>query len=43
MLDEYEPRDWHFEKVKDFYEEEIKGQSLKKMEANSKVLSSISS
>ena len=25
MLDEYEPRDWHYEKVKDYYEEEIKG------------------
>lgn len=34
MTDEYEPRDWNFEKVKNFYQEEIKGQTLKRMEAN---------
>ena len=38
MLDEYEPRDWHIRKsIRIFMRKIIKGQSLKKMEANKRV------
>eukprot|EP00828_Plagiopyla_frontata_P003790 TRINITY_DN11241_c0_g1_i2.p1 TRINITY_DN11241_c0_g1~~TRINITY_DN11241_c0_g1_i2.p1 ORF type:complete len:306 (+),score=28.88 TRINITY_DN11241_c0_g1_i2:84-1001(+) len=37
MKDEYEPRDLQFEKVKNIYENELKGPSLKKMDANKRV------
>jgi len=38
MKDEYNPKDLKYEKIKDIYEKELKGPSLKEMEANKRVL-----
>lgn len=38
MRDEYQPRDLQFDKVKDWFKNEIQGPSLKEMEANKRVL-----
>ena len=38
MKDEYRPRDLQYEKVKDWFKQELLGPSLKEMEANKRVL-----
>lgn len=38
MHDEYKPRDLKYEKIKNLYERELKGPSLKEMEANKRVM-----
>ena len=38
MKDEYKPRDLKHDKIKNLYLRELKGPSLKEMEANKRVL-----
>jgi len=38
MKDEYKPRDLKYDKIKNLYEKELKGPTLKEMEANKRVL-----
>ena len=38
MKDEYKPRDLKYDKIKNLYIRELKGPSLKEMEANKRVL-----